>query len=291
MTPLAQLLDALAPEEGYNPTALPGVGVYRASTSRPREPLCYQQGIIIMAQGSKRVHLEDQHLDYDPDHYLVLTLPIPAECETRVKPGEPLLSLLVDIDLAQLNALVRLFDEHQLGQAGNDRLAEGRSLYVSPMTESFSELVLKLARALQSPLELAALGEGLVRELLFHLLQGAHAGPLFALARHNTHLARLERALKHLHDHFHRPLEVEQLASLANMSPSTFHRNFRQMTASSPIQYQKKLRLTRAKELLLDQGLKVKQAAAMVGYESPTQFSREFKRYFGQTPQHCAQGG
>ncbi len=98
----------------------------------------------------------------------------------------------------------------------------------------------------------------------------------------------MERVLKHLHNNFQGSLDVEQLASMANMSSSTFHRNFKQITSSSPIQYVKKIRLSRARELLQDQGLKVKQAAAQVGYESPTQFSREFSRYFGQSPSECA---
>lgn len=91
--------------------------------------------------------------------------------------------------------------------------------------------------------------------------------------------------MKYLHEHFTDTLDVERLASLANMSPSSFHRNFRRTTGSSPVQYLKKLRLTRAREMLQDKGVKVKQAATLVGYESPNQFSREFKRYFGLSPQ------
>ncbi|MGY0216111.1 AraC family transcriptional regulator N-terminal domain-containing protein [Endozoicomonadaceae bacterium StTr2] len=283
MNPLANLLENLAPEEGYNPTALKGVGVFKATTSSPRQPLCYSQGMIIMAQGFKRVHLEDAVFEYNPDNYLVLTLPMPAECETLVEPGKPLLSLVIDIDINQLNELVRLFDEH--GEACTDNsLAECKSLYVSRVTEPFAATVLRLAQSLQSPLQRDVLGLSLVREVLYHALCGEQAGPLFSLALHNTHLARLERALKYLHEHFDQPLDVDQLATLANMSPSTFHRNFRQIMASSPMQYLKKLRLNKARELLLDQGLKVKQAANRVGYESSTQFSREFKRYFGKTP-------
>ena len=111
MNQLAQCLSGLAKEEGYNNTCLPGVGVFKASESRQREPLCYSQGIFIVAQGVKRVYLEQKVYEYNPENYLVLTLPIPAECETRVAPGEPLLSLLIDIDLSLLHPLVRLFDE------------------------------------------------------------------------------------------------------------------------------------------------------------------------------------
>ena len=101
-------------------------------------------------------------------------------------------------------------------------------------------------------------------------------------------MSKMERTLKHLHNHYDDKLDVEQLASMANMSTSTFHRNFKQITASSPIQYVKKLRLSKAKDLLQDQGIKVKQAAAQVGYESATQFSREFTRYYGILPRDCA---
>ncbi|WP_067521696.1 AraC family transcriptional regulator [Endozoicomonas ascidiicola] len=286
MNSFVESLTVLAKKEGYNTTHIPGVGVFKASESRVREPLCYSQGIFIVAQGAKRIHLEQKTYEYNADNYLVLTLPIPAECETRVVPGEPLLSLLIDIDVSVLHPLVRLFDHYQQTSDSPGELLEARnSLYVSPVTDSFSATVLRLARCLHSPLESEALGKGLVQELLFHILNGEQAAPLFALARHNTHLARLERAMKYMHEHYDQSLDVERLASMANMSPSTFHRNFRNMTSSSPMQYLKKLRLSKARELLQDQGVRVKQAAAEVGYESPTQFSREFKRYFGLTPQ------
>jgi len=287
MNSLIDNLMQLAPEEGYNPTPLPGVGVFKASESSPRVPLCYSQGIIIVAQGNKRVYLEDQAYDYNPDNYLVLALPMPAECETIVEPGKPLLSLMVNIDMGQLNELVRLFDEHCQGNC-RGKQTESKGLFVSRCTEELSCVVERLAQSLTMPLEASILGKGLLREILFHILKGPQAAPLFSLVSHNTHLARLERSMKYLHENFADSLDVEQLASMANMSPSTFHRNFRQVTSSSPIQYVKKIRLTRARELLMDQGIKVKQAAAKVGYESPTQFSREFKRYFGYSPQEVA---
>ena len=287
MNSLIHNLQQLAPEEGYNPTPLPGIGVFKASESSARVPLCYSQGIIIVAQGNKRVYLEDQTYDYNPDNYLVLALPMPAECETIVEPGKPLLSLVIDIDMGLLNELVRLFDEHCQGNC-RGKQTESKGLFVSRCNEELACVVERLAQSLISPLEASILGKGLLREILFHILKGPQAAPLFSLVSHNTHLARLERSMKYLHEHYADSLDVEQLADMANMSPSTFHRNFRQVTSSSPIQYVKKIRLTRARELLMDQGIKVKQAAAKVGYESPTQFSREFKRYFGYSPQEVA---
>ena len=289
MTDLIHNLLALAPNEGFNPTRLAGVGVFKASESSGRVPLCYNQGVILMAQGQKRVYLGDQVYNYNPDHYLALTLPLPAECETIVNQGEPLLSMVIDFDSAMLSELVRLYDEHHLAPKANES-DDNKGLFVSHFGDELKCVVERLSDCLRSPLHSAALGKGLVREVLFHLLQGPQAASLFALASHNTHLARLERALKYLNQHYQQKLDVEQLAQLANMSPSSFHRNFRQMTSTSPIQYIKKIRLTRARQLLTDQGIKVKQAANQVGYDSPTQFSREFKRYFGLSPQECAKG-
>jgi len=287
MNSLIDNLTILATEEGYNKTPLSAVGIFKASESTARVPLCYSQGIIIITQGQKRVHFNQQVFDYNPDNYLALTLPLPAECETIVEAGKPLLALVIDLDLTILNELVRVLDEHgQIKQSNS--LAENKGLFVSKSTEAMSCVVTRLADCLNSPLQCDILGQGLLREIFFHILSGPQAAPLFALVSHNTHLSRMERVLKHLHSNFQNNLDVEQLASMANMSSSTFHRNFKQITASSPIQYVKKIRLSRARELLQDQGLKVKQAAAQVGYESPTQFSREFSRYFGQSPSECA---
>lgn len=276
-------LAMLATKEGYNTTPLKGVGVFKASEASSRIPLCYSQGIIIVAQGSKRVYLDDQAYDYNPNNYLVLTLPMPAECETIVEPGKPLLSMMINFELGLLNELVRLFDEHRQIKPSNHQ-SETKGLFVSECTDSLLDSVTRLSQCLNSPLQSDVLGKSLVREVIYHILMGPQAAPMFALVSHQTSLSRLERVLKYLHEHYQDNLDVEQLATMANMSSSTFHRNFRQVTASSPIQYVKKIRLTRAKELLQDQGLKVKQAAMQVGYESPTQFSREFTRYFGQSP-------
>ncbi|SHG92600.1 AraC family transcriptional regulator [Ferrimonas marina] len=282
---LIQQAEQLATQEGYNPTRLPGVGVYKTSAAQAKIPLCYSQGVIFVLQGRKRVFLEQQAFDYHPDNYLVLTLPLPAECETLVTPGEPMLSLMIHFDAGVLNELVRLFGEHRQLPQGSGQLGESKALYVNTLNPDLRTLLERLVSCLHSPLQADALGDALLRELMFRLLQADESGSLFALAMQNTHLARMERTLKHLHNHFEQPMDVDQLAQMANMSASSFHRNFRQLTASSPLQYLKKLRLTRARELLIDQGVKVKQAAAQVGYESPTQFSREFKRYFGHTPQ------
>ena len=287
MNNLVDNIAFLATSEGYNSTPLAGVGIYKTSQSTKREPLCYSQGIIIVVQGQKRVHFDHKAYDYNPDNYLVLTLPLPAECETIVEADKPLLALVINFDMSILNELVRIFDDH--GKIiRHDSLGETKGLFVGRCTEQFSCAITRLSQCLSTKIECDIIGNGLIREIFFHILSGPQAAPLFALVSHNTHLSRIERVLKHLHSNFQARLDVEQLAAMANMSSSTFHRNFKQVTASSPIQYVKKIRLNRAKELLIDQGIKVKQAAGLVGYDSPTQFSREFSRYFGHSPRECS---
>lgn len=287
MQSLITQLEKLAPSEGYNQTFINGVGVYKSSESAQRTPLCYSQGIIFVLQGQKRVFFNDKVYTYNPDNYLVLTVPLPAECETQLTNNNPLLSLIIDFDIPVLGELVRVFDEH--GKLNNsDKISNAKGLFVSENTDALSCTLTRLVDCLSSKLQSDIIGKGLVREVFYHVLQGPQASPLFDLVSHNTHMSKMERTLKHLHNHYDDKLDVEQLASMANMSTSTFHRNFKQITASSPIQYVKKLRLSKAKDLLQDQGIKVKQAAAQVGYESATQFSREFTRYFGISPSDYA---
>ena len=287
MQSLITQLELLAPSEGYNQTFINGVGIYKSSESAQRTPLCYSQGIIFVLQGQKRVFFDERIYTYNPDNYLVLTVPLPAECETQLTNNNPLLSLIIDFDMSVLGELVRVFDEH--GKLNSsDKKSNAKGLFVSENTDALSCTLTRLVDCLGSKLQSDIIGKGLVREVFYHVLQGPQASPLFDLVSHNTHMSKMERTLKHLHNHYDDKLDVEQLASMANMSASTFHRNFKQITASSPIQYVKKLRLSKARDLLQDQGIKVKQVAAQVGYESATQFSREFTRYFGISPSDYA---
>ena len=283
MDTIAQLMAGMAENEGLNSTELPGVGVYKASEYKGREPLCYNQGVIIVGQGEKRVFVGDTMHEYNSDNYLVLSVPIPAECETFATKEKPLLALLVDIEIGMLNQIINQMDEH----IDHNLLAAGekhQGLYTAQTTPVIKDVVGRLLLSLQSPLETSVLGKGLVSELLFRIMCSENAASLYALAMKNTNIARIDKALKRIHSSYRELLPVDSLASLVNMSPSAFHRSFQDVTSSSPVQYIKKIRLNKARELLLDQGVRVGEAATDVGYESAAQFSREFKRYFGNSP-------
>jgi AraC-like DNA-binding protein len=220
---------------------------------------------------------------YDPETYLVVSVPLPAECEIHASKEEPLLTLIVDIDIGMLNRIISHMDEH-VDHALLRRGEKHRGLYVAAVTPKIKDVVLRLLSALQSPIESGVLGKGLVYELLFRIMCGENAAVLYALAMKNTNVAKIEKARKPIHSSYNAAMNVESLAALVNMSPSAFHRAFNDVTASSPIQYIKKIRLSKARDLLLEQRVRVSEAAIHVGYESSSQFSREFKRYFGQSP-------
>ena len=283
MDRVAKIVDNLITRDGYNSTAIEGVGLFRTCEARGREPLCYEQGIIFIVQGVKRVYLGNAVHEYNPQKFLVSGVPIPAECETFAEKNEPLLAIAIEIDTVFLNQIVHIMDEY--GERGQQQAKPAREgLFLGQVTEEIEDILFRLVTLLQSPLECRILGEGILKELFLRVLQQDDSDILYALTMKNTNLSRIDKALKHIHANFAQAMNVDELSFLVNMSPSSFHRAFNEVTASSPIQYIKKIRLNRARELMLDGNFRVNEAAMEVGYESSTQFSREFKRYYGSSP-------
>ncbi len=286
MTTTVQLMSNLATDEGVNNTDLPGVTIFKASTYRSREPLCYQKGLLFVGQGSKNVYLNGQVYEYNKENYLVSCLPLPAECETKAQEGKPVLIMAIALDLAIISGLISQINEHEtfpIRPKKENRLG----LSIAPMTTDIKDCIHRLLICLQSPLESKVIGRSLLKELVFRVLCQESAAPLYELITQNSKLSRVDRALRLIHTNYHETISVDNLANLVNMSPSVFHRTFKEVTASSPIQYIKKIRLDKAKSLLINENLQISEAAVKVGYESSSQFSREFKRYFGNSPTEC----
>lgn len=284
MNRIAQLMSELAPLEGFNETGLPGIRIYKTTTpAMGRTPLCYNQGVIFIGQGEKHVYLGGETYVYDPDNYLVLSVPIPAECETFTIDNKPTLAMLVDIDMTRLNHIIHQMDDYLPHPFPNKDQGE-KGLFTASTSTPLKTSIEHLLKTLQSPMETKVLGDGLLTQLWFRIINGENGGSLQALAAKNTNISRIDKALKLIHTNYRETLDVNTLATLVNMSPSAFHRAFNSVTASSPIQYIKKIRLNKAMEMLIDRNIRVSDAAGQVGYESPAQFSREFKRYFGSSP-------
>ena len=289
MSLLAPLLDQIADrcdvrgKQGYAETMLPGVHVFRATEPAPRVPLLYDSGIVIIGQGYKIGHVGGQNYRYDADHYLVLTVPVPMECEIVASARKPLLGLFIDLDLTRLYELVSTFSTGESEEYLN-RSAAPTGIAAVALDDEMRDATARLLRCLQTPLDTRVLGPSLVNEITYRVLLGDYGHALYALTQHNGQYARVVRVLHTIHQDYAKPLIIEELAQEAAMSPSAFHRVFKQVTSDSPLQYLKKMRLNKARDLITYQNEPANVAATRVGYESASQFSREFKRYFGMTP-------
>lgn len=270
--PLVALLEPLASREGFAATALPGIQVLRASRDVARGPQIYEPSLMIIVQGSKLAYLGTRTLEYGAGHYLIQALSVPFECETFALPNAPLLGISIGIDRAMLRELVLAMGIGD-GPAAAAQTLESMTSVV--LDDSMRGCVERLLRCLHDPLECKVMGPARVRELLFAALRGPQAEALRALVEQQGHFARVAASLNHLHQHYTEPLNVETLARCANMSTSTFHEHFKRSTLLSPVQYLKRLRLLKAQQLLLGEGLGVAQVAHRVGYQSTSQFSRE----------------
>lgn len=279
MAQLDKLMQQFDLPDGASESYLEGVRLFKVQQTVPRCPLIYDPGICIIAQGHKIGYLGGKSFPYDANNYLVTSVTMPFECATFATPEDPVLGLYINVDLPLLHELIA-----QLGPELRNSTDLPCGIGPAVLEVEMSDAVARLLKALRSETEAKILGPGLVREILFRALLGQQASVLYALAEHNGHFARVARALKMIQNDYAATLDIEQLAQQAHMSSSAFHRAFKEVTSDSPIQYLKKIRLNKARDLILQDGIKAYAAADQVGYESPSQFSREFKRYFGQSP-------
>ena len=273
---MISLMTRLAPSEGYNLTALAGVRLLRSNRALERTPVLYDPGIVIVCQGSKRGYWGEATYLYDARHYLAVAVPVPFTMETDASEQEPLLAIYLHLDFNLAAELMLQLDD----EPG----AEPQGMYASPMEPQLSQSVLRLLEALDSPLDCRILGPALVREIYYRILTGAQGGSMRAALTARGRFGRISRALRKIHGSLGERLEVEDLAREANMSVPTFHAHFKAITHTSPMQYLKSTRLHQARLLMVRNGYSVMLAASEVGYESGSQFSREFKRLFGRTP-------
>ena len=273
--------------EGYLHTPIAGLRLIRAKRHFPRVPLLYEPGIFIVAQGTKIGYYGGGTYHYDPEHYLVMSVPLPFECETFANEKEPLLAMSVSVDAGILRELLLQMEEctdAECNAGRHEQQAPSAPMASVALDAAMHDVALRLLTCLGSPLDSRMLGPQLVRELVYRALCGPQGAALRAVAGRHSGYSRMARALRRIHVEYATALDVDTLAREANMSISTFHHNFKAMTLTSPLQYIKSVRLHKAWMLMVQDGINASTAAGRVGYESPSQFSREFKRYFGRSP-------
>lgn len=281
---LAATLKPLIEKEGFSETPIEGVRLIASECGHPRTPLIYEPGLFVIAQGDKIGYLGERVIHYGPGNYLVQAMPLPFECETLTRPEAPLLGINIAVDPLTLSELVQRVPEMNHSEKNGMEPCRPEPMAAVAIDASMAEAVQRLASCLHDKVSCDALGSGRVREVLFAALTGPQGQSLRQLVQSHGHYARIAESLSYLHRHFAAPLTVEALANRVNMSTSHFHHHFRQTTQMSPVQYLKRLRLLRARVLLSQERFNVARAALEVGYRSTSQFSREYKRYFGVNP-------
>lgn len=257
------------------------VKILYADSPHPRVPVMYDPTIVIIFQGKKIGYLGDTVFQYDPDRFLLMTVPLPFECETIASAEQPLVGISIRIDAQMLqDLLLDIGDDDSVirpctGSCGVNS---------APLTEEILCAVERLLDTMAHPRDARVLGPLIVREIIYHILCSESGVALQALVNRHTHFSQIAKALRRIENHYADSLSVEQLAMEVNMSVSAFHHNFKAVTNTSPLQYLKSYRLHKARLMMLNEGTRAGVAAVNVGYESVSQFSREFKRYFGATP-------
>ncbi|KFE63415.1 AraC family transcriptional regulator [Hyalangium minutum] len=277
---LASWINRFSPEDGTTPTEIPHVTLHRAS--RTGEPLrvLYQPSVCLIAQGSKQVMLSDELYTYDASTYLVASVDLPVTGQVaQATPKAPYLCIQLDLDPVEIADLVLKAGAPKPKQQGPHR-----GLFLGQTSKELLEAVLRLARLLETPEDAPTLAPLAIREILYRLLKGEHGWRLGQIATENSQAQRIAQVIGWLKAHFTEPLSIEKVAREVHMSPSSLHHHFKAVTAMSPLQYQKQLRLQEARRLLLSADVDVATAGFRVGYESPSQFGREYRRLFGTPP-------
>jgi len=280
LTEMAALLARFAGTDGIHATAIQRLSIIRSAVPNDPMPTAYKPSLCVIAQGSKRATLGDEHYVYDRSRYLVASVDMPVIGEVLdASATEPYLCLCLELEPKEVASVLLDADLPPPADA-----APARGLFLARATVDLIDATLRLLRLLKSPEDIPALAPLAEREIIYRLLKSPEGWRLRQMIAGHGHARRIAKSIEWLKKHFREPLRIESLAEAANMSTSSFHAHFKSVTSMSPLQYQKQLRLLEAKRLLLSDAVDAATAGHRVGYESPSQFGREYRRLFGVSP-------
>jgi AraC-like DNA-binding protein len=271
---------ALTPIDGMHDTRIDGLAMMRASEPSQPLPSVYEPCLCVVVQGRKQAQLKDETYVYDPLNYLVVSVTLPVIAQiVEASTERPYLCLRINIDRKLIGELLLQSGPTLVKQRESDR-----GLYVAKTDIALLDAVVRLVRLLDQPRDANVLAPLVLREIHYRALSGELGARLRELCIVDSQIQRIARAIDVLRSRFAEGFSIEELASIAHMSVSSFHHRFKKVTAMSPMQFQKQLRLHEARRLMLIEGIEAAVAAHRVGYESPSQFSREYRRVFGAPP-------
>ncbi len=279
----AELADRVARNthaDGMHDCAIPGVSLIRFSSPSQPVPTVYEPSLCIVVQGRKHALLGEVVYTYDALNYLVVSMTLPVVGQVvEATPERPYLCLRFNVDTALIGEL-----QQQVPTPRDDAPSGSRAMYLARTSAPLLDAVLRLVRLLDTPEEVPVLAPLALREIHYRVLTGELGHRLRELCVIDSQSQRISRAIELLKRRFHEPLRIEELAAAAHMSTSSLHHRFKAVTAMSPLQFQKQLRLQEARRLMLIENIEAGSAGHRVGYESPSQFTREYRRLFGAPP-------
>lgn len=270
--------------EGHFKTPMSGVHILRSFREIPPIRRLYRPSLCVVIQGSKQILFGETTLHYGQMECLVVSVELPASGRMiGATPETPFVGLTIDFDIAMMREVLQ-----QLEPSPVPSSSAGPCVFVGQVDDPLADCILRLVRMMQTPGAIPVLYPSVMREMCYWLFSGPQGGEMAKLASPETHSERVANAIHLLRENFNKTLRVEQLAEAARMSASSFHQRFKAMTSMTPLQYQKQLRLLEARRLMVENVANVSKAAHHVGYESASQFSREYSRAFGVTPKQDA---
>lgn len=279
MKVLVKLLDRAVTIDGTHDTSIPGLRFVRASKISEPVYSVYEPSLCIVAQGSKVVMLGEESYKYDSASYLTASVHLPVTGQVvTASPENPYLSVNLQLDMDMIFEIIQ--SKHQ----DIPSFSPSRGMVVNRIDDSLLEAVLRLIKLLTTPQDIPVLSTIIKREIIYRMLQNDQNGFMKYFALVGSQGQRIAKVIGVLNREFALPVKVDELAREARMSSSSFYNQFKIVTGMSPIQYQKQLRLQEARRLLLMENMEAAEAAFQVGYESPTYFSREYRRKFGMSP-------
>ncbi|NJO82335.1 MAG: AraC family transcriptional regulator [Blastochloris sp.] len=277
---LAALIESLSVRDGAYSTVIEGLYLSKSSSTNAPRHVVDSAVFCIVAQGAKSVLLGKERYVYDPHTYLVASLDLPLVGHiVEASRQKPMLGITIELDFAEISAL--MIETDLLVQSNP---VHGQSLFVHTLDEDLLDAVIRLVCLLNKPTQIPVLAPLIRREIFYKLLLGDQSGLLRQMTTENSQVRRIAAGIVWLKQNLTRPIRMEELAREVNMSPSTMHTWFKAVTTMSPLQFQKQLRLQEARRMLLSETTDVTTTSRRVGYESPSQFSREYRRLFGLPP-------
>ncbi len=280
---LTKLIAQHTRKEGLNPTYLKCVWGFKISHPSEKSPIVDQPAIWIIANGHKSISVGGQKYDFKTGDLGVLLLPMAVECEfINVSRDDPFLMASIFIDLRQIVDVSLRLDRIE-GIIPKPVVNDPSGIFSIPLSDSLLDSLIRLFKVLIDSKESAFLGESMMDEIYFRLLCTDRGNQIRYFLEQRGEIQRISKAVQHIHQNLDQPVSVESLAEMVHMSQTSFYENFKKVLHLSPLQYAKSVKLDHA-QTLIREGKKANEAGFLVGYNSPAQFSREYKRHFGFSP-------